>query len=164
MRILITGLLLTVAVKAFGQETGGNGNLYWKSLVSHLEYVKTLDQDTEKPIRHIATHGLPPQTVFVRAVTGITDGLPASWQGFRIEYLSFPEIRSKAKKGGFYIIEISPVRLFDNKLKITITDQTVQLKGRKDFQYMITGGSDFIYHFDCEEGMYKLLEKTHGGV
>ncbi len=126
-------------------------SFYAQGLRMHLEYLKEIHSGSVK------------EKYFVEANDFITGGLPNQIGEFDIEYLDHKSIKQKGDLTAFHLIVIRPIEIENNKVILRILDYIVDYADGV-FNYAYSGGSKFIYQYDCDKEKYILESKFQKGI
>ena len=147
-KIIILSILTILTLKLMAQEAK---DLYLESLKLHLSYLNDLNKGEDQNI------------YFIEAESNITSNLPQIINGINVKYLNRDEIKRKGKQSKFHLIAIRQLELNQDKIEINIIDFKVEYK-KRNCNYSNTGGSKFVFKYDCEKLHYILYEKEQGGI
>lgn len=147
-KIIILFIITIITIKVMAQEAD---SLYLESLKQHLAYLNDVRKGEDLKI------------FFIEADYKIISNLPQTINGVTVRYLGGKEIKCKAKQSPFHLISVRQLDLKQDKIEISIIDFMVDYKKRK-LNYSNTGGSKFVFKYDCEKALYILHEKKQGGI
>lgn len=103
--------------------------------------------------------------MFVEADPAITDGLPAEFDGYRVEYLDSKGQISHYEKlrKEFAILKIFPIKTEGAKLKIGINVYYFSYKKRR-LMYGLSEWSMVKFQFDCDKQLFLISSVELGGI
>ncbi len=81
------------------------------------------------------------------------DDMKLTYDGVVLNNLKGKELKSKSRKG-LDIIEIYPIKLFENKIIV----ETLSIFKKKK-KVTIYGKSSYFFEYDCKEAKYVLVDK-----
>jgi len=121
-------------------------NLYYQCLREHMRSIKGVG------------------AVYVEERFPITDNLPTSIDGIKVQYLSTKELMQLLKSiKTLYVVGIQQIDGNIGGLKLNISDFSV-LRKQKRLNYIFTGGSTFDIIYDCTANEYYIKSVGRRGI
>jgi hypothetical protein len=101
------------------------------------------------------------RNIFLQETAGITDEISENIFGISIIKLDDSRVRNRVKKGSFVMLQIFPIVIKNNEIKLEIVEFSVLFKDGKT-NLVRHGGSSYTIGFS--DGKYKITDEYHQGI